>query len=402
MNYAARTERVFSIRIVTVIMFVLIVGGCASDSATPESSSSVAVDPGTRVFETADYQIQVVTVTEGLSHPYCFAFLPDGGILVTEQDGRLRLIRDGVLVPEPIAGVPEVQAGTGGGLMDLALHPDFTENYWVYFTYTKSVEGGVTTAVGRGAFDGTRLTDVTDVFVADALSTTRGHLSARIAFAPDNTLYLTVSDANLPEQSQDMNDHIGKVIRLRDDGTVPADNPFVGRSGYRPEIFTVGHRNLHGVAFHPETGEAFTVEHGDEVNILKPGANYGWPFVSSGEGEPVLEAPEGVELTDPFLSWFPVLNISGTAFYTGDEFPDWQGDLFVGGLSTEQVRRIFINVDGSVSSEPLFTGIGARVRDVRQGPDGLLYIATDEAGGGRFTSGDAAAAGRILRIEPVE
>ena len=383
------------------VLILTLVSACASEVPVSESSSAATADDGVQVFSTSDYEVRVVTVAEGLSHPYCFAFLPDGGILVTEQDGQLRLIRDGVLVPEPIAGVPEVQAGTGGGFMDIALHPDFAENNWVYFTYTKPIEGGVTTAIGRGRFDGSELGEVTDIFVADALSTTRGHLSSRIGFGPDNTLYLTVSDVNLPEQSQDIGDHIGKVMRIRDDGSVPDDNPFVGQSGYRPEIFTLGHRNLHGVAFHPETGAPYTVEHGDEVNMLQPGGNYGWPFVSSGEGEPVLEAPEGTELTAPIISWFPVLNIAGITFYTGDRFPEWQGDLFVGGLRTEQLRRVFIKEDGSADSEPVFTDIGGRVKDVRQGPDGLIYFATDAPTGGRFTAEtEDAAAGRILRIEP--
>ncbi len=346
--------------------------------------------PAAKVFDTKDYRIRVVPVAEGLSHAYSMAFLPNGDMLVTEEDRGLRVIRGGKLLPEPIPGTPEVFKEGQGGLMDLALHPRFRENNLLYFTYNKAGEQGVTIAVGRGKFDGTRLTEVRDVLVSDAWSKSTGHLSSRIAFGRDGMLYMTVTVRSETERAQKGADHAGKILRIRDDGTVPPDNPFAGRAGYRAEIFTLGHRNQHGIAVHPETGEIWEIEHGDEANILKPGLNYGWPYQTpggEGGGQPIGPPPRGLGIVAPRIGWNPSLGVSGMMFYTGDKFPKWKNNLFVGGSRTMGVTRIALAQGGSDVREDLFN-IGERIRDVRQGPDGLIYFITD------------ADSGAVMRIEP--
>ena len=380
-----------------VLIVVLILATACTRTDSPEPPASPPTESAAneeRIFDTMDYQIRVVTVVEGLNRPYSIAFLPDGNMLVTELEGRLRLIRDGEVVADPIGGIPEVVNDMGeSGLMDVALHPDFTENNWVYFTYNKRGDRGATMALARGTFDGMQLSDVADVFVAEAWSMRPGHLSARMAFAPDRTLYIALSDRNLPEEAQNMNNHMGKVLRIHDDGRAPADNPFVGRAGHRPEIFTFGHRNPHGIAVHPETGEIWEQEHGDEINRLRAGANYGWPYVGvggEGGGEATGNPPPNVELTEPEVALNPAPGTHGLMFYTGDRFPEWQGDLFVSGSRTQSSLRIDFDGDSSGDREFLFTDWGQRVRDVRQGPDGLIYLTTDDADG------------VIMRIEPIE
>ena len=275
--------------------------------------------------------------------------------------------------------------------MDIAPHPKFAENRLVYFTYNKAGEQGATPALGRGSFEGNQLTGITDVFLADAWAKTDNH-SSRIAFAPDGTLYMSVSERSQPEDAQNPNDHSGKVLRLRDDGTAPTDNPFIDRSGYRPEIFTYGHRNFHGTAIHPETGEVWTHEHGDEVNIHRPGANYGWPYVGvggAGGGVPIGNPPADLKLTAPYIALNPSVGVMGMMFYTGDRFPEWRGDLFIGGNRTLGISRFEIGEDGPGVREDLFTGF-QRIRDVRMGQDGLIYFVVDGL------------SGAVMRIEPAE
>ena len=371
------------------VLILTLAAGCTPQGPAAENAPEAAVDPGGPVFDTMEYRIRLVTVADGVSYPYSMVFLPDGSMLFAEMEGRLRLIRDGVLVPEPIGGIPEVyHDGPSKGLMDLALHPNFAENQLVYFTYDKSGEEGVTEALARGVFDGTELTDVEDVFVAEAWATTNGRQNSRIVFAPDQTVYMTASaggGGGLP-RAQDMNDHAGKILRLRDDGSTPEDNPFVGRAGYLPEIFTAGHQNIHAITVHPETGEVWSIEHGDEANILRPGANYG---VGLPEDAPI---PAGIEVTEPHISWAePDIHPSGMLFYTGNAFPRWQGNLFIGGLNTNQMHRVAFGPDGNAEvRENLFSDIGQWVRDVRQGPDGLIYFTT-------YDHPDAP--GRVMRIE---
>ena len=359
-----------------------------------------------RTFE--QLQIRVTVVAQGLEYPWGMAFLPEGDILVTERPGRLRIIRDGVLEPEPVAGVPYVGEGDVGiaGLLDLALHPRYVDNNWVYITYSKPVENGRTIALARGRFDGTALRDVEDVFVADPWGRRVDYAGSRVVFAPDGTLYMTVGGAfgTARPLAQDPSAHVGKVLRLNDDGSVPDDNPFVGQVGYAPEVFSLGHRNQQGAAIRPETGNLWASEHapqgGDEVNVILAGRNYGWPEVSDGReyrGARVAERPWQDGMERAAIVWLPSIAATGMTFYTGNRFPAWQGNLFVGGLMTGRiwgtghVERIVLNSNGEeLRREWLLAELGQRIRHVSQSPDGLLYVLTD------------AENGALIRIEPVE
>ena len=350
-------------------------------------------------FQTAEGQdIQVVVVAKGLAHPWSLAFLPDGTMLITERAGRLRAVRNGVLDPQPIAGVPAVRAVGLAGLMDVALHPKFSENHFIYLTYTKPLNNDQgTVALARGVWTGTELRDVRDVFVGTGGS---GGAS-RIAFGQDGTLYMTAGGGQ-GNGAQDPNSHAGKVLRLRDDGTVPSDNPFVGRQGYKPEVFSLGHRNSLGLAVHPGSGEVWENENGpnggDEINIIRSGRNYGWPIVSYGRTYPGPWQSEqfwqkGFE--QPVVFWVPSIAVSGMMFYTGDRLPKWKGDVFVGGMRTGEVpgtghlERILFNENmEELRRESLLVPLRQRIRDVRQGPDELIYLLTD------------ADEGAVLRIEP--
>ena len=366
-----------------------------------------------RVFDVnGNQRIRVVPLATGLVHPWSIAFLPGGQtMLVTEQIGRLRIIRDGVLDPQPVWTAPS--SPSSDNLHFVAVHPQFAENHFVYFSYPKRGERGITLGVARGRLDGGTLSEVRDIFVADAWETA-GNLAGRIMFGPDGSLYVTVGDRDriccngtddnsLRLKAQDLNNHVGKVLRIRDDGSVPKDNPFVGRTDARPEIFTYGHRNTYGLAFHPETGLLWQAEigpmGGDEVNILVPGHNYGWPLVSMGRnytGTLVSDQPwyrPGMD--NPRIFWVPSISPSSIIFYTGDKFPAWKGNLFVGALNGQQLQRIAFNQPSQAERrEPLLTQLSIRIRDVQQGPDGNIYVATEKRFGG--TDAD----GTVLRIEP--
>ena len=392
------------------ILLVPPVASAQEEQAEPEPPGlpRVTVPDEPFVINThAIAEVRVVVVTKGLSHPWGMAFLPDGGILVTERDsGQLRMVRDGVLDPEPVAGVPEVFTGGLAGLMDVALHPAFDENRLVYLSYTRPLsEDEATIALIRGRLDGMALRDVEDVFVAEPFGgSTAG---ARMGFAPDGSLYLTVGGAFRTDpaesRAQDPGSHAGKVLRLNDDGSVPEDNPFVGREGYLPEIFSLGHRNHQGLTLHPETFAPLTTEHavqgGDEVNVIEAGKNYGWPIVSYGrqyDGERVSARFWAPGMEEPLVFWSPSIAPGGLTFYTGDRFPEWQGDLFVGAMMTGRIRGtghleriVFNEVGEELAREWLLAELRQRIRDVRQGPDGLLYVLTDED------------EGALLRLEPV-
>ena len=361
-----------------------------------------------QLFETAEHsQIRLVVVTRGLSHPWGLAFLPDGSILVTERQGRLRLIRNGVLDPTPIAGVPVVHARGLAGLMDVALHPRFDENHHVYFTYSKPMGDEVRVTLARGRLDGLVLTDVRDLFLSDPVGG-GGTAASRVVFGVDGMLFMTVGGAfgasGGGQRAQDPGNTIGKLIRLTEDGGIPDDNPFVGREGTRPEVFSSGHRNQLGLTTHPETGDIWAHENGplggDEVNLIRAGGNYGWPVVShsreySGGRVALRTWQEGMESAE--IVWLPAIAPSGMVFYDGTRFPEWQGNLFVGSLriggirNTGHLQRIVFNDQGEEARrESLLVELRQRIRDVRQGPDGLLYVLTD------------ADEGALLRIEPVE
>ena len=370
---------------------------------------AVALPDGPVVLPSADQpRIRVVPITTGLSHPWGLAFLRNGDILVTERNaGALRVIRDGVLDPRPIPGVPEVYTGTRlAGLMDIAVHPE--DDQLVFLTYSKPAERdgqrGATIALARGRLDGGALTEVRDIFVSDGFG--RGVAASRVVFGPDGKLYMTVGGAirapSTGQFAQDPSTHIGKVLRLNADGSAPDDNPFVGRAGYVPEIYSLGHRNQLGLVFHPETGALWASENapqgGDEVNVIESGRNYGWPIASDSReysGLRVSDTPWLEAFERPEIVWWPSIAPSGLTFYSGDHFPAWRGNLFVGSMTvgriqrTGNLQRVVFNRRGEeIRRESLLTEIRQRIRDVRQGPDGFLYVLTDED--------DAA----LLRIEP--
>jgi aldose sugar dehydrogenase len=352
-------------------------------------------------YDTAEVmRIRVVPVARGLVNPWSLAFLPDGTMLVTEKEGRLRVIRHDLLDPKPIPGVPAVRVQGRSGLMDVLLHPQFATNRLIYFSYLKPVgsERQAALTVARGRYDGAAITDLTDIFTCGAGVSG----PSRIAWGGDGKLYMTTPSGGSGNGSQDPNTYSGKVLRLNDDGTVPQDNPFVGRAGHKPEIYTFGHRNSLGLAAHPITGQMWQSEMGpnggDEINILKPGANYGWPIVSLGRTYPgpwqsQTFSKEGIE--PPVVYWMPAISLSGMAFYTGNKLPKWKGDIFVGGQRTGEIpgtghlERVLVNEKlEELRREALLVPLQMRIRDVRQGPDELLYVLVDHENGG------------VLRIEP--
>jgi aldose sugar dehydrogenase len=352
------------------------------------------------VYDTREYKIRVVTVVNGLSRPFALAFLPDGSALVTERTGQLRKIANGVLDPRPITGVPQVVSRAFEGLQDVALHPRFAENHLVYLSYTKpGPEGSTGTALARGRLEGYELKDVKDIYTVGQWTTRKegGTLAARLTFDRQGYLYMTVGcPTNLPNEAQNPASALGKVLRLRDDGSVPPDNPFVGKPGYRPEIYTLGHRNALGLVVHPTTGELYESENGpqggDELNILKPGKNYGWPRVSEGRDYDGTFFPSHVEIPGmerPFMIWVPAIAASGLMFYTGDAFPNWRGNAFIGSLSYNHLERLTFNEkrEPTYGREWMLIDLKQRIRDVRQGPDGNVYVLTD------------AGYGALLRLE---
>jgi glucose/arabinose dehydrogenase len=360
---------------------------------------------GPWLLDAGRQRIRVSVVTKGLVNPWSLAFLPDGSVLVTERPGRLRILRSGVLDPQPIAGLPAIYGRGLGGLLDVVLHPEFANNRLIYFSYSKPGERGTTTAVARARFDGgATLTGVQDVLVADAWHAgTRpqddGSFGSRLVFDRDGLLFVTLGERNIADKAQDPGTHLGKILRVRDDGSVPPDNPFVGKAGYKPEIYSLGHRNPLGLALNPETGALWSTEQGpqggDEVNVILPGRNYGWPRISYGrnyDGTRVGEGPVAPGLEDPLIFWVPAIAVSGLSFYEGERFPDWKGSALVGALrggTGQHIERLVFSQAGlPTGREIMLSELKQRIRDVRPGPDGLLYVLTDEA------------EGAMLRIEP--
>ena len=389
--------------------------------------------------QTMDYQ--VVTVADGLINPWSIAFLPEGDMLVTERSGRLRLVQGGVLRVQPIQGLPDIVAESQGGLLDIVLHPDFESNHWLYFSYTHLIGNGTetTTAVARGRLENDELIDVEDIFLAETHARS-GHLAtrfvecllgfiwprvldagsygSRLAFDTDGYLFITVGDRKFPighrtilgihipftgnlyaHPAQDLSNHHGVVVRLHDDGRIPADNPFVGIAGAHGAIWSYGHRNSQGLAFHPLTGDLWANEHGpqggDELNVVLPGRNYGWSVigygVNYGSGQTIHEGTLKEGMESPKHLWVPSIATSGLMIYTGDQFPAWRGNIFVGGLGGEQLSRLTVDGQTVLHEEPLFQRMG-RIRDVRQGPDGYIYLAIESSDGSPTS---------LVRLEPV-
>ena len=413
------------------LTLVLVVALSSAQQDTPGSRDAPdTLSNSPLVLGTPAQRFRVVPL-KGFLHPTALAFLPNGDMLVAERGGQLRIVHDFTLDPRPISGIPPVFENRFQGLWDVALHPRFEDNQLVYFTYAKrnpdelpdlDDPSGVA-ALAQGRFDGDHaLTNVRDLFVSNTWIS--GATTARIVFSGDGTIFMSigtpsrdterggVNRVGTAESAQDPASHAGKVLRLNDDGTVPSDNPFLGELGYQPEIYAMGFRNPQGLIIHPQTGELWGVEHGpqggDELNIIRPGLNYGWPVVSYGRAYngsltqggsgPELAEPCAPGMEQPFLFWTPVITPSGLALYTGDQFPAWKGSLFVGGLSgSRALHRVVLNNRGyPTRRQTLLTELKQRIREVRQGPDGLLYLLTDHA-----DQTDVDPNGALLRIEPV-
>lgn len=377
-------------------------GETASASAAPKGGGDAALqetlaDPAP-AGQTA---LKVEVLADGLVNPWSIAFLPDGDILATEREGRLRIIRDGVLLPEPVAGVPEVLAWNQGGLFDILLHPDFAENRILYLSYAHGTREENATRVARAVFDGASLTGLEVLYDAKPLKDTGHHYGARMVWGKDGKLYVTIGEGSkYKERAQDMATSFGAIVRLNEDGSIPADNPNFG-NGERPELFTKGHRNPQGLAYDAERGVLWETEHGprggDEVNIIEAGANYGWPLASYGidyNGAKITPFTEYEGTTQPVKYWTPSIGTSGLAVYRGDLFAGWDGDLLAGGLSGAALHRIVMDGTSPVGEERYLLDRAERVRDVRVGPDGAIYVATEKDSAG------AEKAGKILRLTP--
>jgi glucose/arabinose dehydrogenase len=350
-------------------------------------------------IDTEKHRIDFEVVAEGLANPWAVAFLPEGGMLITERGGKLRIINArGELEDNPIEGLPAIAEHGQGGLLDVVLHPDFKDNRWVYFSYAEADGNGYGTCVARGKLSGRKLQQLQTLFRMARKTPTRHHFGSRLVFDRQGHLYITLGDRGERPRAQDLNDHAGSVIRLNDDGSIPPDNPFFGKNNRLGEIYSYGHRNMQGAALHPESGKLWTHEHGpqggDEINIPKPGANYGWPVITYGVnyviGTKIGEGTHKEGMEQPIHYWVPSIAPSGMAFYTGDRFDKWKGNLFVGSLKFQQLVRLELDGERVTHEERLLSGKLGRIRDVRQGPDGLIYLLTDDANG------------RLIRLIPTE
>ena len=353
--------------------------------------------PPTQAAKVIKGGYKVAEIAKGLDHPWSMAFLPDGSILVTERVGRLRLIKNGALQAEPVSGVPSVHTGSQAGLFDIVLHPNFSQNNIVYLTYAAGTTAANGTQVARARFDGSALQDLHVIFKALPLKDTDNHYGGRMAFLPDGTFALTIGEGfEYREKAQDLSSDLGKIVRLNEDGSVPQDNPFVGQTSVRPEIYTWGHRNEQGLIFDAQSGRLYETEHGprggDELNIIVARRNYGWPVITYGmdySGAYVSPYTQRQGLEQPVIYWTPSIAPSGLAIYHGDKFPAWRGDLFVGALAFTHLRRVHLDERGNVvDQEQLLNDLNWRIRDVRAPADGYLYVCTDEDDG------------HVLRLEP--
>ena len=377
------TSRITMVRWPAFLLMAAAAGACQGQAGLPPSIND---------------KVTITTIAGGLEHPWSIAFLPDGRMLVTERPGRLRYVTMKGEVSEPIAGVPAVYAHGQGGLLDVALDPDFSANSIVYFSFAEAADGDVNgTAVARARLDGARLADVRVIFRQQPKVKSDNHFGSRLVFARDGNLFVTFGERYSERDSaQDLGTHLGKIVRITKDGQAPPDNPFIGRAGARPEIWSLGHRNVQGATLHPVTGELWAVEHGprggDEVNLPQAGRNYGWPVITYGteySGPAIGEGTAKAGMEQPFYYWVPSIATSGMTFYSSDVYPAWHGSLFVGALAAELVARLQFDANGKVIAEERFP-VGKRVRDVRQGPDGALYLVTDED------------AGQLLRLTPAK
>lgn len=368
----------------------------SSAASAQEAPGDEGAAESTSVVDSEQAQFVEVTIAEGLGFPWSLAFLPDGRMLLTEKDGRLRLIENDVLAPEPIAGVPEIYRQSDSGLHEVLPHPRFAENGLLYLSFTQGTEEANRLVVMRARLEGHALVEAQEIFRVSDDKLGPSHPGARMVFLDEETLLITVGDGyDLMDEAQELYSHFGTVVRINDDGSIPADNPFRDTDGALPEIWTYGHRNAQGLAIEPATGDVWLHEHGprggDEINILRAGTNYGWPAITYGidyDGTTISEHRAADGMAQPVWYWVPSIAPSGMAFYTGDAFPDWEGDLFVGALAGLSMERLEIEDGHVIGVERLLAENEERIRDVRTGPDGFLYILTD------------ADPGRLFRLEP--
>jgi aldose sugar dehydrogenase len=341
-------------------------------------------------------KLAVTEVATKLAYPWGLVVLPDGSMLVTERDGRLRVIRDGKLIEAPISGVPAVLNDGQGGLFDIALHPDFATNNLVYLSFAKGTKDSNHTAIARGTYDGVRLNNVQIIFNGGPEKDTSAHFGGRMMFMPDKTLILTLGDGyEYRDKAQDLSTNFGKIVRITDTGQPAPGNPFIGQAGKRPEIYSYGHRNMQGLARDPVSGVLYEHEHGpkggDEINVIQPGKNYGWPVITYGvdySGAPISLKNKQEGMEQPLIYWVPSIAPSGMAFYTGDLFPAWKGDLLVTALAGQQLRRVNLEKGVVASQEVYLADREERYRHVVQAPDGSLLLLTDDA------------EGKVLRVTP--
>ncbi|MEW8505246.1 MAG: PQQ-dependent sugar dehydrogenase [Candidatus Thiodiazotropha sp.] len=350
-------------------------------------------------FTTEKHNVEYEVVAEGLANPWAVAFLPEGGMLITERHGQLRIINSqGILEADPIAGLPEISEHGQGGLLDVVLHPEFKENRWIYFSYAERERGSYGTTVSRGRLVGRKLEQLQTIFEMTRKTSSRHHFGSRLVFDREGRLFITLGDRGDRPRAQDLNDHAGSVIRLFDDGSTPPQNPFSGKSGQLAEIYSYGHRNIQGAALHPATGELWIHEHGpqggDEINLPKPGKNYGWPVITYGVnyviGTKIGEGTHKAGMEQPVHYWVPSIAPSGMTFYSGEKFNNWKGNLFVGSLKFQQLVRLELKGETIIHEERLLSGELGRIRDVREGPDGHIYLITDENNG------------RLIRLIPTK
>ncbi len=390
---------------------VLVAASSGAQVATqlPAPPPATPIETGTQ--RSALHNFRAVVVADGLENPWSVAFIPGGEILITERAGRLRVVRNGALVPAPVEGLPRIRTGGQGGLLDVVTHPNFATNRLIYVSYSKHSADTLTgtTSVIRGRYENGRISNVQEIFEASLWSPGRGHHGSRLAFDKAGFLFITLGDRQVPSEgdlaahpSQMLNTHHGKVIRLHDDGRVPTDNPFVAREGALPQTWTYGHRNVQGLAVHPVTGDVFITEHGpqggDEVNVLQAGRNYGWPVIGFGvnyqTGSAIHAGTMRQGMEQPIHVWVPSIGTSGLMFYTGDKFPEWRGSLFAGGMAGQYLARLTVGGPANrtiTESETMFRRQG-RVREVKQGLDGFIYLTIDGQRGARTA---------VVRLEPV-
>ncbi len=380
----------------SILVIAVITAICAA-AAEVAPASLRAPPPPPQPAKMIKTGYKVTEIAKGLNHPWSMAFLPDGSMLVTERVGRLRLIKDGSLQAAPIGGVPAVHTGSQAGLFDIVLHPKFAENHIVYLTYAAGTKPANGTQVARARFDGSTLQDLQVIFKAMPLKDTDNHYGGRMAFLPDGTFALTLGEGfEYREKAQDLTSDLGKIVRLNEDGSIPQDNPFIGQTSVRPEIYTWGHRNEQGLFFDARSGRLYETEHGprggDELNIIVAHRNYGWPVITYGmdySGAYVSPYTQRAGLEQPVIYWTPSIAPSGLTMYDGDKFPAWRGDLFVGALAFKHLRRVHLDERGEVvEQEQLLNDLNWRIRDVRAPADGYLYVCTDEDDG------------HVLRLEP--